>query len=181
MKESVLDGDAQPSGDGTVPEILVPLDLTPCSREAVHTAIGYAQRLRARILLLHVIDVSLDFLNAARADVQRIEQDIRQQATHEFNWAMSMFRDSGVRFETMIVEGLPGHKIVNLAQDRNVLLIIMGRHPAPRTWSLFHRQTVKEVLSKAECEIIVVMHKANPKRKQAIALGGILRKADQHL
>jgi nucleotide-binding universal stress UspA family protein len=166
MKESVFaTADLEAGISESAPIILVPLDFTPYSREAVPTAIGYAQRFHARIVLLHVIDVCLDFLNAARADVRRIEADIHQQARNEFNWALSTYRDSGVPFETMIVEGLPGAEIVKIARDRNVSLIVVGQHPPPKRWSLFHRRTVKHVLGKAGCEVVVVMHNDNPKRQ----------------
>lgn len=167
MKESVVNvtGAAQGqahNGEETR-EILVPLDFTPCSREALHTAVAYAQRFHARIVLLHVIDIALDFLNSARADVPRLENEIRDQAAEEFAWAISSYKDSGVRFETLIVEGLPAEQILDIAQTRNIFLIIMGKHPSPKRWSLFHRQTVKEVINKAGCEVVVVMLKTHSK------------------
>ncbi len=145
------------------PEILVPLDLTPCSREAVHAAVPYAQRLHARIILLHVLDVALDFLNATRVDVPRIEHQIREQVAAEFAWATSTYKGSGVSFETLLIEGLPAEQILNTAQERNVLLIVMGKHPKPKRWSLFHRQTVKEVMENAPCEVIILINHNNRK------------------
>ena len=158
---------ARPHDGEPQPEVLVPLDFTPCSREALHTAIGYAKRLKARIVLLHVIDVARDFLNAARADVPRIEQELRDQANAEFAWAKDTYRESGVPFENVIVEGLPSEQILNTVAARSVEMIVIGKHPSSKPWNLFHRQTVKDVVAKAHCEVIVVMHKGKSKHNAA--------------
>ncbi|MDB6028947.1 MAG: Universal stress protein family [Verrucomicrobiales bacterium] len=67
--------------------ILVPMDFTPCSYKALRMAVRYAREFHSRITLLHVIDIALDFLNTARADVAKLEKDLHEETKNRFTEA----------------------------------------------------------------------------------------------
>ncbi len=111
----------------TSPEILVPVDFSPCSVNALRVALGMAAP-DGDLTLLHVIDEHFieDAVSASLGQSDEIRERLRQHAESNFE---AMLRDidvGQVEVEKMIVVGSPFVEILKIARDLDLPLIVMG-------------------------------------------------------
>jgi universal stress protein A len=108
-------------------EILVPIDFSPCSINALRVAIAMAAP-DGDLTLLHVIDE--DFVKDAVAAGLGIADDIharlREQAESSFTTAVEGLETGSVNVERMIVVGIPFVEILKIARDLDLPMIVMG-------------------------------------------------------
>ena len=111
----------------TSPEVLVPVDFSPCSVNALRVAIGMAAP-EGDLTLLHVIDQ--EFVDDAVATGLGSSEDIRnrlkQQAEGNFASMLEGIDAGQVNIEKMTVIGLPFVEILKIARDLDLPMIIMG-------------------------------------------------------
>ena len=136
-------------------EVLVSMDFTDASMRALESAIPLAQRLGAKIILLHVIDFNLNLPPNGPVNVAKLEQELWREAQIKFDELSPRLIGRGTVFETVIVEGFTHETILEFANSRNVGAIVLGKHPH-KFWHLFQRHTAKSVQKKASCLVMVV-------------------------
>jgi universal stress protein A len=109
------------------PEILVPMDFSPCSVNALRVAVGMASP-DGDLTLLHVVDE--DFVHAAVAAGMGTTEDIRtrlkEQAESSFPNVLEGIDAGQVDIEKMIVVGIPFVEILKIARDLDLPMIVMG-------------------------------------------------------
>jgi nucleotide-binding universal stress UspA family protein len=108
-------------------DILVPVDFSPCSVNAVRAAAGIATP-GGDLTLLHVIDE--DFINDGVAASLGTSEDItgrlRTRAESDFNNMLDGLDTGEVNVERMIVVGIPFVEILKIARDLDLPMIVMG-------------------------------------------------------
>ena len=108
-------------------EILVPVDFSPCSVNALRVAIAMAAP-EGDLTLLHVIDEH--FVNDAVAVGLGTEEDIRgrlrEQAEANFTTTLEGLETGSVNVERMIVIGAPFVEILKIVRDLDLPMIVMG-------------------------------------------------------
>lgn len=108
-------------------DILVPVDFSPCSVNAVRAAAGIAAP-DGDLTLLHVINE--DFINDGVAASLGTSEDItarlRERAEIDFNNMLEGLETGGVNIERMIVVGIPFVEILKIARDLDLPMIVMG-------------------------------------------------------
>lgn len=109
------------------PEILVPMDFSPCSVNALRVAVGMASP-DGDLTLLHVVDE--DFVRAAVAAGIGTTEDIRarlkEQAEASFPNVLEGIDVGQVDIEKMIVVGIPFVEILKITRDLDLPMIVMG-------------------------------------------------------
>jgi nucleotide-binding universal stress UspA family protein len=109
------------------PDILVPVDFSPTSLNAVRVAAGIAAP-DGDLTLLHVIDE--DFINDAVAAGLGASDDItarmRERAESDFTSLLEGLEAGEVNIERMIVVGAPFVEILKIARDLDLPMIVMG-------------------------------------------------------
>jgi len=114
-------------------QILVPIDGSPTSGQALSEATGLARMAHARVRLLHILDplehthgfespevYRRDVLPGARRAGEKLLQDAREQLVHE-----------GIEVETELLESLDARVaqlIVEQARQWRADLIVLGTH-----------------------------------------------------
>jgi universal stress protein A len=111
----------------TSPEVLVPVDFSPCSVNALRVAIGMAAP-EGDVTLLHVIDQEFvdDAVATGLGSSEDIRDRLRQQAEGNFATMLEGIDAGQVNIEKMIVIGLPFVEILKIARDLDLPMIIMG-------------------------------------------------------
>jgi universal stress protein A len=108
-------------------DILVPVDFSPCSVNAVRAAAGIAAP-DGDLTLLHVIDQ--DFINDGVAASLGTSEDItarlRERAETDFKSVLDGLDTGEVNVEQMIVVGIPFVEILKIARDLDLPMIVMG-------------------------------------------------------
>jgi nucleotide-binding universal stress UspA family protein len=108
-------------------DILVPVDFSPPSLNAVRAAVGIVEP-DGDLTLLHVINQ--DFINDAVAaslgTSEEITQRLRERAEMDFQVMLEGVVTGEVNIERMIVIGAPFVEILKIARDLDLPMIVMG-------------------------------------------------------
>jgi len=109
------------------PEILVPVDFSPCSVNALKVALGMATP-DGDLTLLHVIDENFidDAVAASLGSSDDIRERLRQQAESNFESILEGLDVGNVDVEKMTVIGVPFVEILKIARDLDLPMIVMG-------------------------------------------------------
>ena len=142
----------------TSPEILVPMDFSPCSVNALRVAVGMAAP-EGDLTLLHVIDQ--EFIDGAVAAGLGTAEDVRQrlkdQAESKFTTTLEGLDAGKVSMEKMIVVGLPFVEILKIARDLDLPMIVMGmRGVSTPAEELLFGSTAEKVLRGTRVPVLCV-------------------------
>ena len=140
----------------TVKHILVPTDLSEDADYALVYAIELAQKLQARLILLHAVDTTpLEVAEIASqrppSDWQEVETGIEQK----LEASLKRLHDVGLQGETLIVHGVPFQSIIDTAQDKGADLIVMGTHGRTGLPHALMGSVAEKVVRLAPCPVLV--------------------------
>lgn len=110
--------------------ILVPVDFSASSEEALRAAVAFAQKFDARLVLLHAV-VAPVVAGAAGYTVPMLDVPVEQlcsAAEEQMRALVESVDFKGVAHESQITTGFPGEAIGAYADRRGVDLIIMSTH-----------------------------------------------------
>jgi nucleotide-binding universal stress UspA family protein len=119
---------------GPTHPVLVPVDFSECARSALIYAASLTSDTRTPLLLLHVVHDSADDPGFyRRSDIGNSLRPIADVADEMFEiWLISIRREHTELDPTLrrarrrLVEGLPGNRIVEVAEAEQAAMIIMG-------------------------------------------------------
>ena len=142
----------------TSPEILVPMDFSPCSVNALRVAVGMAAP-EGDLTLLHVIDE--EFVDGAVAaglgSAEDVRQRLKEQADLNFTSVLEGLDAGKVSMEKMIVVGLPFVEILKIARDLDLPMIVMGiRGQSTPAEELLFGSTAEKVLRGTRVPVLCV-------------------------
>ena len=154
-------------------DILVPTDFGPGSRLALERAMRSLGPEGGTICVLHVLDQHLIAQMQALAPdlgAPALRARLRQQAeTHYAQLVVGLARDN-MTLEPMIIEGTPFLKIVQLAHDLDVDMIVMTVHRgAPHVEQFLFGSTAERVLRLAPCAVLIVPGPVEPPAPAPVA------------
>ena len=140
------------------PEILVPIDFSACSVNALRVAIGMASP-EGDLTLLHVVDE--EFIQGAVAAGMGSTDDLRsrlkEQAEASFANLLEGIDTGTVDIEKMIVVGLPFVEILKIARDLDLPMIVMGiRGQSTPAEEILFGSTAEKVLRGTRVPVLCV-------------------------
>jgi universal stress protein A len=141
--------------------ILLPLDLSRFSQEALRVLAAQVRPGENEVRVLHVIEpigtlVSAAMVPRIAAQTAQIEREREKEAHQLVERAAATLRKGGLKARGVVERGDPKAKIVAQAQKWNADLIVMGSHGL-RGLSHFLMGSVSEtVLRHAPCSVQVV-------------------------
>ena len=108
-------------------DILVPVDFSQCSLNAVRAAAGIVGP-DGDLTLLHVIDENFidDAVAASLGNSDEIQGRMRERAEIDFVTLLEGIDFGEVNVERMIVIGIPFVEILKIARDLDLPMIVMG-------------------------------------------------------
>ena len=144
-----------PSRPVTLERILVPVDFSDCSLDALEYAVAVAQQAKASLMLLHVLEpvsYGLDFtLGQSRA--RRLEVETWTKRLEEL---ASSHRHPDMTVESRLRGGLPADSILDSARTLPCDLIVMGTHGRRGISHTISGSVAEAVLRKALCPVLTV-------------------------
>lgn len=140
------------------PDILVPIDFSSCSVNALRVAIGIAEP-DGDLTLLHVIDE--EFIQAAvvagMGSSDEIRTRLKEQAESNFSAVLEGLETKQVDIEKMIVVGLPFVEILKIARDLDLPMIVMGiRGQSTPAEEILFGSTAEKVLRGTRVPVLCV-------------------------
>ena len=108
---------------------LIPVDESATSLQTIDAVIARKELISREVFLLHVVDVQL---------VQRLVPDIQKNMIYEaaekagkrtLDKIARRFQEAGFETHLLLELGPPSETIVKVADEQDIQLLIIGRHP----------------------------------------------------
>ena len=138
--------------------ILVPLDFSESSLNALETAIVIARQHSASILLLNVVDTRLmfGFSGVSYISEKTIERIAKVSAKMLASVVENVKQKHQLTCTALVKVGLVPLSIINAAFDNKSDLIVLGTHGVSGFRDLFIGTTAQEVVKIATCPVLTV-------------------------
>jgi len=143
-----------------IKKILVPVDFSEPSEQALEYALDFAKPFKAEITLLFVIkplyyagDLGLlleEQQRTGREELARLERRVRQR---------------GLKCRTLVLRGAPFREIVDAARKQKVDLIVMGTHGRTGLSHLVMGSVADRVVRTAATPVLTVQPQKRRRRK----------------
>ena len=130
------------------------MDFSPLSWKALHYATAFARKFDAEILMLHTVMVLApgpEFQVASSLGNASLHEDAVKTMAE---WRKVITLQASVK--TRVLDGVPEHEIVRVAQENHIDLIIIGTHGGSGFLNHFLGGTTKRVVRAARCPVLVV-------------------------
>jgi nucleotide-binding universal stress UspA family protein len=135
--------------------ILVPIDFSDCSIEALEYAALVAQRTKASLLLLHVLEPVSYGLDFTLPHVATREQT-KHVITERLSGLAAALTAAHVKSEYLIHGGIPSDSILEVARTEQVNLIVMGTHGRRGLAHAFCGSVAEFILRKSPYPVLTV-------------------------
>lgn len=138
---------------GQAETVLLATDGSHFSDGALQEAIFFGQACRAKVIVLHVVQVEAESIRAANSMVMQRQQEMAPY----LDQIRKMARDGGLEIEIVVVGGdNPEKTIVEQARLRNADAILMGRHGKTGRLSLLVGSMTAKVIGQGFPRVLVV-------------------------
>ncbi len=135
--------------------ILVPIDFSHCSLDALEFAVMVARQAEASLMLLHVLEPVSYGLDFTLGHI-RTREEVRENWTKRLEELASSHRHPHVPVEIQLRGGLPIDSILDAAQTLPCDLIVMGTHGRRGISHALSGSVAEAVLRKAHCPVLTV-------------------------
>lgn len=138
-------------------KILVPLDFSALSKEALPWAIDLARRHDASITLVHVYQpISFALPEGYVLPAPSALADLEVSLGKSLDDARRDVEKSGLRVDTKIVQGVPFAEIVRLAREGSYDLVVLSTHGRTGIRHALLGSVAEKVVRKAQCPVLTV-------------------------
>lgn len=137
--------------------IIVAYDGSDNSKKAALAARELAIRFRAKLEAVHVMELPLPVVTVEVVvpTSPSTEQSVRREAVMKLEEARDLL-DTGNHPLTTLLEGTPGHSIVEHAKRRRCDLIVVGHRGLNRLAQLLVGSVSQHVLRHAHCPVLLI-------------------------
>jgi nucleotide-binding universal stress UspA family protein len=141
----------------TAQHFLVPIDFSDYADQALDYAMALGQNLQARLTLLHVIHAVPLW---AEGDMGRTLPDVylaevEAAAQRGMEQRRQRVQDAGLEANVLVVHGVPFQTIIDVAQEAQIDLIIMGTHGRTGMKHMLLGSVAEKVVRLAPCPVLV--------------------------
>ncbi len=148
-----------------IKSILIPTDFSESSENALAVGIAIAERQKADIVLLHVVD---RFANLQPTEVFLPEIQLMPDINLMIEIRLKEFSESvtkkaGIKVDSKVLNGQPFERICRLAYEENISLIVIGTHGTSGLRGLFMGSEAYRVVKSAPCPVLTVPGNWNKK------------------
>ncbi|MBS3945906.1 MAG: universal stress protein [Melioribacter sp.] len=141
-----------------IKNILVPIDFSDYSKNALRYAVQFAKNFQAKMYLIYVVEPMIypaDF-SMGQVAIPSMDADLQNRAEEELKNLANNFVDSSLELETLIKTGKPFVEINETAKEIDADLIIMATHGHTGVEHLLFGSTAEKVVRKAPCPVLTL-------------------------
>jgi len=142
----------------SIKKILVPIDFSEHSKNALQYAISFAKQFDSELILVYVVEPTIypaDF-SFGQIAVPNIENDLRERGEAELKQLVLTQIGDVLPARTLVLTGKPFLEIIDTADEENVDLIIIATHGHTGVEHILFGGTAEKVVRKAPCPVLVV-------------------------
>ena len=149
--------------------ILVPTDLSACSKTALEYGLFLTQKTGAKVTLLHVVEpmrfISPDVSIGTPGDVGLpFEEYSKRYFEEELNALIKDVDSEGIGLSLEMVHGIPHDTITERSRDFD--LIVMGTHGRSGFQHLVTGSVAGRVVRSAQCPVVTVREDVSKRKKK---------------
>jgi nucleotide-binding universal stress UspA family protein len=141
-----------------IQRILVPIDFSEHSKNALKYAIPFAQKFKASIDLIYVVEPTVypaDF-SFGQIGFPNVEEELRTRGSDELENLIKKEIADKVVARKIVRTGKPFYEINQYALEENISLIIIATHGHSGMEHILFGSTAEKVVRKAPCPVLVV-------------------------
>ncbi|MCX7876738.1 MAG: universal stress protein [Melioribacteraceae bacterium] len=140
-----------------IKKILVPIDFSDYSKNALKYAADFAKNFSAKLFLIYVVEPMIypaDF-SMGQIAIPSTDIDIHNRAEEELKKLADEI-DKDLQVETIIKTGKPFVEINETARENDIDLIIIATHGHTGVEHLLFGSTAEKVVRKAPCPVLTL-------------------------
>lgn len=137
-------------------KILIPTDGSETAKKASAHGIRLAKSLGAQVTALYVCDVTAFFGVPTHAIIDTMNALLEDEGNKVLSEFKKNSKKEGVKFDSMLKEGVPYEVIIETANELGHDLIVMGTHGRKGLDRLLLGSVTEKVVRTAHCPTLVV-------------------------
>jgi len=140
-----------------IKNILVPIDFSDYSKNALKYAVEFAKNFSAKLFLIYVVEPIIypaDF-SMGQVAIPSTDIDIQKRAEEELKKLADEIQ-TDIQVETIIKTGKPFVEINETAREKDIDLIIIATHGHTGVEHLLFGSTAEKVVRKAPCPVLTL-------------------------
>jgi nucleotide-binding universal stress UspA family protein len=145
--------------------ILVPTDFSEPGNQALDRAIDLAAKFEAKLTLLHVFELPLLIY---ATDIYLPTDELERRAADALRDAATAAQARWPKVESMFAEGTPWERILDVAKERGVDLIVMGTHGRHGIARTLLGSVTEKVVRMSEVPVLTVRPPKKPAAKSEV-------------
>lgn len=142
-------------------KLLVPVDFSEASLEAMDMAVTLAMKNDAEVLLLAVVEPQSGAGSQTFLDRPKVEEELKRlfdsRLEARTEAAESFFQDVSI----FVREGKPAETILEIAKEEGVQMIVMGTHGREGLARAVLGSVTEEVVRRAACPVLTLRARAS--------------------
>jgi len=141
-----------------IQRILVPIDFSEHSKNALKYAVPFAQKFKASIDILYVVEPTIypaDF-SFGQIGFPNVEEELRTRGNDELEKLIKKEITGKVVARKIVRTGKPFYEINQYALEEKTSLIIIATHGHTGMEHILFGSTTEKVVRKAPCPVLVV-------------------------
>jgi len=143
---------------GRLNRILVPVDFSSCSLDALNYAIKFADKVAAKIIIIHAVQLGNAYTSDGYAmyDLSQITKTLRKNAERQMRQFVRAAKFGSVKFDTAIQVGSAVEEICAFAKEEDVDLIVTPTHGRTGFKHLLIGSIAENIVRHADRPVLVV-------------------------
>ncbi len=152
----------RPASSLSIRHILVPIDFSEHSKNALRYAVPMAEQYGASLTLMYVLEPAIypTDLGFGQVIIPGVEQELRTKSEEELKSLIN--REIGERVNTgsVVRMGKPHQEILKHAEENSVDLIILATHGHTGVEQMLFGSTAMRVVRMAKCPVMTIRPQA---------------------
>lgn len=137
--------------------ILVAIDFSAGGRRIVAEAVGLARVIKARLIVLHVVQPPpVTDVDAGQQMSAAYAAMAKKSAAGALVKLQKILLENGITVQTELLVGPPGPRIVERANELRADFVVLGSHGHGALYDLMVGRTASHVLKHAACPVVIV-------------------------
>lgn len=146
------------SGKIAFGKLLVPIDFSEFSKNALNHAIALARQFRSELILIYVVEPTVypADLGFGQVTIPNFERELEERGAAGLKELARTSVPGELKCRTLVRTGKPFNEIIRLAEEEHVDLIVIATHGHTGVEHLIFGSTAEKVVKKAPCPVLMV-------------------------
>ncbi len=148
----------RPSLAQLINSILVPIDFSVHSKNALKYAVPLARQFDASLHLVYVVEPTIypADLGFGQVVLPGVEEELRQKGADELRQLIREEIGTQVRATYAVKTGTPSQEILTEAEEENVDMIVVATHGHSGLEHVLFGSTAERIVRKARCPVLTI-------------------------